>query len=357
MRRSSGGTGTAAAPQRAETTAWRRRAPGAVLILLILGTVACERAADRPGGEDRAWRLTWAGRPRDSLTVGDPLRVRVSGVVARDAQVAASPWDALPAHWTVRELNEPARRSHTDSLDLWSQTAELAPFRTGEVTLGPLQVPVVQDGDTVRRRSDSLSITVASVLGDSLARADLRDIKPPVPLGGGRPWWHFALAGSALLALAAALFLWLRRRRLRRAAAPLPPPWEEFRRGLEELERARLPEQGQWGAHALLLSHLLRRYMERRFGAPVLEMTTFEVRRWIRGADFDLKLEARLLRWMERGDQIKFAGAVPTLSEAAALQEDARRLAADMEALWRRRTGEGLEDEDRPGQVANGASR
>jgi len=289
--------------------------------------LACGRdaAVVEPG-----WRLEPAGVPGDSLTIGDPLRVRLTGSFPRGARLEGSPWDGLSDQWSLRTAREPARRTVGDSMEVWTQEADLAPFATGSLAIGPLPIRIVLAQDTLVERSDVLAVEVASVLADSSEMADLRDIKPPIPLGS--PRWPYAAAAAALLALAAVAAWMIRRRRKREAEGPpLLAPWEEFRRALEDLESRRLPETGDWGRYTLELGWTVRRYLERTFGEPVLEMTTGEVRGWLRGMDFSPVRESRMLRWLDRSDLIKFAKAVPTLGECRELMGEARDLVRDVE--------------------------
>jgi len=213
-----------------------------------------------------------------------------------------------------------------DSLVQIVQTAELAAFQTGEIQLGPLPVIYLMGPDTLALWTEALTIPVASVIGDSQQVADLRDIKPPLPLKKSRLLWY--LAGLALLLLIIAAIILVRRRKkeLGIYSRPLPPPLDEFKQGLVQLEADRFPEQGEWGLYTLRLSWLVRRYMERRFRAPILEMTTSEIRRWSRGETLDMKLGSRLIQWLGIGDQIKFAGVVPTLAECGRMLEEGREI-------------------------------
>lgn len=303
----------------------------AVLVLALWG---CARDVQEVPLEGE-WTLEWEKPPKDSVTVGDPIRVSLSGSLPAGGEVLQSPWETLSTDFVLRDAGDVRKQDMGDSLTVWRQVVTLVPFQLGSLEVGPLAIPVVTAGDTVLKMSDALQVRVASVLGDSAA-ADLRDIKPPYALG--RAWWPFAVAAAAfLLALIAASLVWRRRRRDLAQERPLPPPWEEFQQGLRDLEARNLPEKGEWGAYTLELGWVVRRYLERRFEAPVLKMTTMEIGRWVAQADLHAKQESRLLRWLGRTDLIKFAGSVPTLGECGELREEARDLVSGVETLWQER--------------------
>jgi hypothetical protein len=313
--------------------------------ILLLALWGCARNVEDVPTEGE-WILEWEKLPKDSVTVGDPIRVSLSGSLPAGGDVIQSPWETLSTDFVLRDAGAVRRQDLGDTLTLWRQVVTLVPFQVGSLQFGPLSIPVAAGEDTVLEMSNALQVRVASVMGDSAA-ADLRDIKPPYSLG--RAWWPFAVAAAAfVLALIAASLVWRRRRRDLAGERPLPPPWEEFQQGLRELEARNLPEKGEWGVYTLDLSWIVRRYLERRFEAPVLKMTTMEIGRWVARADLHAKQESRLLRWLGRTDLIKFAGSVPTLGECGELREEARDLIGGVETFWQERQSQEKEPSPEP---------
>ncbi|MBU1948250.1 MAG: hypothetical protein KJ927_06030, partial [Candidatus Eisenbacteria bacterium] len=286
---------------------------------------SCARETPTEEGQGQ-WRLQWEAIPQDSLTLGDPFHIRLSGALPAGSRLLASPFESVPAPFALRKGSAPKERNLGDSLTYYSQSVELAAFEPGHHRLGPLPVAYLLGADSLLLWSDTLAISIARVINDSQQVADLRDIKPPLPMKRSRLLW-IVMGGVLLLAAAAAYYL-LRRRRgqMGTLARPALPPLEEFDLGLVKLQADRFPEKGEWGLYTLRLSWLVRRYMERRYQKPILEMTTAEIRRWTRQEAFDLKLGNRLLNWLGVGDQIKFAGAVPTLAECGNLMNEGREI-------------------------------
>lgn len=312
---------------------------GVAALLAVAALAGCSGGDDAPADLAGGWRLELTRVPEESLTVGDPIHVRLVGTLPAAAEVVPSPWATLSGDLALRRVGS-VRRATRDTVSLWSQDAEIAAFATGAVRIGPLAIAVVASGDTVLHTSDTLAVRIASVLGDSLEMADLRDIKPPVALGRGRMPWVLAAAALVLLALVAAFLIWRRRRVRALAETPLPPPWEEFRDGHRALMNRDLPSSGAWGEYTLELGWLARRYLERRLDAPVLEMTTLQIRRWIGGVGLGPKAENRLVEWLNRSDLIKFAGSVPTLAECTQLGREVRDWVEQVETFLRERESE-----------------
>jgi hypothetical protein len=195
---------------------------------------------------------------------------------------------------------------------LFTRSSE--PADTGRVTL-----PVVR-----------LVITPTVTAADSAA--DLRGLHGPLPA----PWWEripWRLVGLLLLALAAvALTLRaLTRRRprpmpARPTVAPVPTTpivdaATEALRALAALRAREWPEAGRFGEHALELTAILRRYLERTLATPRPGDTSGELLERLRMTRMDLddlrRLEGLLALW----DRVKFARAPLTVAEAHRTEE------------------------------------
>jgi hypothetical protein len=311
----------------------RLLAAGFVVVL-----AACAREAP-PGRPGERWHLERLEAEPETLTVGDPVRIRLSGVLPDSLRPLGDLAERLPPELALRRPPRLRRRRLGDGLTRWRWDLELAPFATGTLKVGPLAVAVASERETLRVLTDSLWLPVRSVLPESVALADLRDIKPPVGLG--RFPWLLAGAGLALAALV--LFLLTRRRaREETAGEPALAPHEEFLRLLRQLEADGLPERGQWKAFALRLTWILRRYLERTTGARVLEMTTREIQAWLPETGWPERLRQVLLEELRFWDGIKFAGRIPTLGECGRSVERIRGLVGELE---RRRSAAAVPEE------------
>lgn len=180
----------------------------------------------------------------------------------------------------------------------------------GKQQLGPLQVGLkLADGTEHQLLAGPVSFELKSLLASrSEPLKDILPIKGPLPFPEpvhGFPW---LLASSLVLAvLLTILFvLWLRRRSSNRRPPPEPAHVLALRR-LQELGRRELDSPGSVEPFYVGLSEILRRYLESRFGVPVMEQTTQEIKRAFDPAVHGPNWTFRLYQLLERMDLVKFA--------------------------------------------------
>jgi hypothetical protein len=139
---------------------------------------------------------------------------------------------------------------------------------------------------------------------------------------------YFA-AGALVVGFASAL-LWLRwRRRPRPVVLPPPEPADRVAlRALDRLQEADYAGRGEFQLHYLMLTEILKAYLEGRFGIDALERTTDELRAALirnEAAIAPLK-PTDVIRFLQQCDLVKFARFAPPPSEAAAAVEQAREM-------------------------------
>jgi len=297
--------------------AWRKaramRSVGAVAVLLA-GRIAA-------GAAPAAAQVHVTARTvPDSLTVGDraTLEVRVeapAGLQVRFPKLVGPDDDVVIGPLQVEEPNATTARAAGNKI--WIARYPLAVFRTGAVVLPPVPVGTGRDSIATVAQTDSVRFEVQSVLDDSLAAADIRDLKPQAAFP--RLVWPWIAAGLAVLALAALVVWWIRRRRRPRAAvvpiARLRPAHEVALEALRVLEAQQLPLDGKFKEHHVRLSDILRRYLEDGFGIAALEETTDEILGELDRHGFDRGTIAAVRALCEESDLVKFAKHEPSVVE------------------------------------------
>lgn len=223
------------------------------------------------------------------------------------------------------------------------QRVPFAPFAAGTLSVpGPMLTLLLPDGSRTGLRAPALALTVASRLPDAKKKEELaprpeRDIRIPAI----SPWW-FVTAGLLLLAVAGGVALWLRRRARRgfegRAAEPEAlPAGAELLAALERLagaaDRLGADPRGFYSE----LTHVVKRYLERRLDLPVLEWTTFETVRRLREAGLEPPREAGLPELLSAADFVKFGKGSSTREGAKEHLTRARLLHDGLEAELARR--------------------
>lgn len=274
-----------------------------------------------------------AGEPRLTVqppvaTVGDPVRVTLTLPGFPPGEIGWPPVGDRLGDLTVLGVDTARGRALKKAGGpqvSWMVAAyDTGSFSTGDLLVstpaGTLSVP----GGTLR---------IVSVLPDS-GEAELKPLKAqedlPITLLDLLRWWGPWLAGALLLAAAA----WWAWKRLRRPAAgeagsePEVPPYEEARAALAALRADNPLARGDLKGYVSALVEIAKRLLERVHRAPVLEMTTWEVRRW--ASRNGLRCEpSHLLRLLEDADGVKFAKLV---LEPARCEEMLRQVESIIEA-------------------------
>jgi len=301
--------------------ALRRRLPVGLVLLGVL-TLPASAAAT----VDIRVRTT-----PESLTVGDRVTVEVQVDAPAGAQVTfpqppASRWAEVLDLQTIPPADEGTADAEKSSgsgaaamTHSWTGRYTLALFGVGDVVLPPWTVKVQADTSVTAVHTDSLRFFVASVLDDSLAAADIRDLKPQQDVRVPLPLWVWILAAAVLLTIL--VVWWIRRRRSRRVVvAPLAPPVSAQQWALTELahlENRKLPLDGKFKEHHVRLSEILRGYLERapQFGFTALEQTSAEILRELRQREYKQDVQDELARLCEEADLVKFAKHEPSVDE------------------------------------------
>ena len=259
--------------------------------------------------------LTVGDRATLEITVQAPVELRIAfprdpkpgdAVEIQDMTVAEPTSGATPATWTARYT--------------------MGVYQVGYVVLPPWPIEVRRGTAAATTATDSIRFFVQSVLDDSLAAADLRDLKPQASFP--TDWLPYIVGGAIALAAIAALVWWLRRRRRPRAkVVPLVrqrPANDVALEALRVLEAKQLPLDGKFVEHFVALSDILRRYFEDGFGVAALEETTEEILYDLERHGFDRPTIGRVRALCEPADLVKFAKREPTIQECMASLQQTR---------------------------------
>ncbi|GAB4365479.1 MAG: hypothetical protein Kow0042_04710 [Calditrichia bacterium] len=195
-------------------------------------------------------------------------------------------------------------------------------FDTGKFVIPPFPV-AFSESDTSRDfqiiMSEPIEIFVESVLADE--NAEIRDIKPPIPVPYNYKRLILIILGALLLLAAAGITYYVIRQR--KKGMPLfrkeviRPAHEVAFEALVDLElRWRsMFENEEYKPIFWELSDILRRYLENRFFINALEETTFEIRISLEETGLNAEEQEKVREVLELADLVKFAKYVPQLAE------------------------------------------
>ncbi len=261
---------------------------------------------------------------RTTLALSDVLHIVITVEGGKGLQVVAALRPVAESSWQVLQSAVSKPTPAADGRPRWRQTLTLAPMTPGElqVALTPL---VFRDDARGEQRIafKPFTVTVQSQIKDADLR-HARDITSPeqlpAPPEPSPLWWLWLAVPVALVLLLAAL--WLARRR----AAPRPA--SALRKAMRECDRLaamRLPERDHARSFVILLTGIVRRYLERRFDLQARRQTTAELLRSLDGrADIDDDAKGWLRDFFTTTDLVKFAGAAADVQRCAALLEQVR---------------------------------
>lgn len=263
---------------------------------------------------------------RDRITVGDPFLYQVTVRSPGDSAIEWPESGTPPEGFDLLSYEHAGPLSGPGGTNIDLLRYELTLYRTGEHAIPPFSLKcVLSDGTEISAESNAIPFSVVSVIDDDAA--DIRDLKSPVDVPGGAPWYFWLIAGLVLLAIAAAVFMYIRRRKNREDPHGTVPaikrPPEEI--ALEELERLALKgwlDQGRVKAHYSALSEILRRYLSGRYGIAAMEFTTAELLAALNALQVGHE-ESRVVRELfEECDMVKFARYTPeTHRQSLSLRE------------------------------------
>lgn len=256
----------------------------------------------------------WSAAVETSLT---PLQARVGDLLQLELKVEDA-GDAI-IEWPPFHLDTLAfQLVSVDSQGMLPQERifNLALYDTGNYLLPPLPIVLHAANSTETLFTHHCKVEIASVLPDTAS--------VPRPIKGLRSLpitWRDLLAWTPWLLMAAlavaTFFLYRKYRRKRqpevfKAPERVRPVHELAISELIELRDKKLPQRGMLKEFYSELSEILRRYVERRYGFPALEMTTWDIEQKLSTNGYAQILFEEGLIILRESDLVKFAKYLPS---------------------------------------------
>lgn len=290
---------------------------------------------------------------RDTFGIGDDVRVRVDLRLPKNVNGAVldfGRWDTIPNLAFNEQL--PGMDRYLDyelenngawkvdpkrPTDLRGTKAQVAGQNNTYSTIVDMKVysvgafvlpmpSVTSDVNILEVLSPSFIVLPPAGLAEG---EELRPIKPIIKEEiSWRDFIHYLYALLGVLALGGLIY-WLLRKpseEVEVVVAPPPPPPPAHVTALEALQslkQAELWQRGEIKAYQSELTHIIRQYLEDRFGIQALEMTTDEIARALASTSFDKKQESKMREILQMADLIKFAKARPDVSLHDQYMQDA----------------------------------
>ena len=240
--------------------------------------------------------------------VGDLLQLRVTVEGNGNATVEWPPFHPDSSTFQLISVDSAGKLPH-------ERIFNLALYDTGHYLLAPQAIVLhaAKSNETLYTRP--LAVQIVPTLPDTAS--------VPQPIRGPRGLpltlrdiLSLAIWPLVILAVGAAAFLlWRSRKKRQPEKIALPefilPAHELALQELIQLRDKKYPQKGMLKEFFSELSEVLRRYIERRYGFPALEMTTWDIEQELRRDDFPQILHGEGLLVLRESDLVKFAKYLP----------------------------------------------
>ncbi|MBU8922326.1 MAG: hypothetical protein KOO63_10970 [Bacteroidales bacterium] len=295
---------------------------GSILLVLVVMMLSCSDGDLSGKVADYEIDRTFTRGPvdfrvavsRKEVTIADRLDLLVEAR-AREGYVAELPGfgDKLDQFGIV-DYTSPPPRLEEGGVVVTSRVYELEPFLSGEYKILPMMVTFREEGDSISTysvESDTLKVTVLSILPEDMAELEMKDIAGPAAIPASRRWLYITAGAMALAA--ATVLLYLRFRKKRTVTDRIILAHEKAFALLERLLSEGLVEEKRYSEFTERVSDILRHYIEDRFGLRAPERTTEEFLTEA-GSGLDVEDEQkRMLRdFLAHCDLVKFAAFEPS---------------------------------------------
>lgn len=285
------------------------------LLLAVMGVLGA-----RAQGQVSA---TLTAEPAEA-TVGDPISLTLAVTHPAGYQVVPPQLSGDWGSYTIVGLSPAETSGNGDGTETTTIAIDARLFAPGAFATPPLDVTLTDgQGNLTTVTAAATSVTINSVLGEG--DTELRDIKAQAEM----PYTNWALIATGALLVAAVVggvIIWRRRAPKAQPVVDLRSPSEVALDDLARVEALRLPEQGRFKEHYSLVSDTVRGYIGLRYGFPVLERTTAEIRASLREAGVPSEVQRPFVNLLQESDLVKFTTMTPTVPAAQAILEQGRAI-------------------------------
>ncbi|MCK5534835.1 hypothetical protein KAI68_06930 [bacterium] len=182
-------------------------------------------------------------------------------------------------------------------------------FTVGEFKIDPLEINYIShSGEEKKITAPEISILVEGIKPSQTDRGDIRDIKSPLYIKRG--FLFYSILSFILLFIGGGIGLYFhRKKKTKSSAAPQDTrtPEEIACQELEKISQMDLIKQKKIKLYYILISEIIRKYLEKRFKISVLDRTTYELYQQIRLLNINNKKCRQIRDFLEECDLVKFA--------------------------------------------------
>jgi len=213
----------------------------------------------------------------EEATIGGKIRYTITIISDPEIEVQMPEFGENLGGFAIKDFGEPLPREFKGK-NVAEKWYLLDTYITGTYVIpAPVVKFATSGGEESEIEGEDVSVEVVSVIADGEEPEDIKDIAEPVNLPVDyTPHILLGVGIAVVIGAAIASYLLLRRRERIIEEAPPRPAHEIAYEQLQGIAEARLVETGDTEKYYVLLSAVVRQYLENRFGLHAPEMTTEE---------------------------------------------------------------------------------
>jgi len=253
---------------------------------------------------------------RAKITIGD--RIIYTILITRDEQVTVElpEFGANLGAFEILDYNDPEPQKLNGNI-VQTRQYTVSTFDIGEYEIPPVTIRYSTTGDTTWKElsTEKIKIEVESLKPSEAG--DIRDIKPPLELKRDyKNLIRMAIVIVCLLLIALLIYYFIKRRRAGKSLLPLrtKPPRPAHEVALEELDKlvqSDLLKKGKVKQFYIIISEIIRRYIEGRYKLIAIEMTTTQLIQNMQVENIEPSIIDIVAEFLHRCDFVKFAKYIP----------------------------------------------
>ncbi|MCJ7508867.1 MAG: BatD family protein [candidate division Zixibacteria bacterium] len=253
---------------------------------------------------------------RDNVTIGDEVSYILTVKGKPEIKLDSLGLNLSP--FKIKEKKSyPSQKDKAGNL-IQKEEYVITIFELGSFVIPPAKIKYIDTENQVKEAtSDSIAIKVSSI-GMPQDAKDIKGLKPPFVIKEKSRWYLYLI--PALVALAILGWLYLRWRG-KGIGLPLSPPepekpaWEIALTELRKLKDSDYIQKNQIKKYYIILSEIMRKYLEKRFNIFAMDRTTLEIKSEMRRVKADKQVIQRAVDLLSDCDLVKFAKYVPSFEK------------------------------------------
>ena len=269
-----------------------------------------------------------------TYTVGDVIPVALIVTHPTGFRVIPPDWEREWGEFEVRSWTAPTiEKSAESETEVTTLYVELVAWKPGQYNLPVYNVEISNGNGQVAEISAETAVIMVNALLDP-TNAELKDIKPQAKLPIPIDWPRYATVAAAVDGVVLLFVCGIARLFFH----PMPahsgidtrPPHVIALSDLQEVMLSRLPQKGEFEQHYILVTDVLRRYLEREYQISAMDKTTYEIGRTLaETSSLSAAQIKRLTSLLQNADLVKFATFKPEVDSAITFVEKARELVVE----------------------------